>query len=112
MTIINTVVTSKGILPKSADNKFVQGRVKGKYPRNIKFLTACKHCYVTCTPQKPWLPKNQPEGREGLSRTRIPGRGDLGHSDGWQDTEGDHTHPAIHFPIQQEPQTGGLETHG
>ncbi|MBW0540852.1 hypothetical protein O181_080567 [Austropuccinia psidii MF-1] len=56
--------------------------------------------------------KNQPEDREGLSRTRIPGRGHLGHSGGWQDTEGTHTHPAIHFPIEQEPQTRVLERHG
>ncbi|MBW0478563.1 hypothetical protein O181_018278 [Austropuccinia psidii MF-1] len=56
--------------------------------------------------------RNQPEDREGLSRTRRPGRGHLGHSDGWQDTEGNHTHYAIHFSIQQEPQTRGLERHG
>ncbi|MBW0482855.1 hypothetical protein O181_022570 [Austropuccinia psidii MF-1] len=43
ITIINPVLTSKGQLPKLADNKFVQGTVKGKYPKNIKFLTACKH---------------------------------------------------------------------
>ena len=43
ITIINPVVTSKVKLPKSEDNKFVQGTVKGKYPKNIKFLTACKH---------------------------------------------------------------------
>ncbi|MBW0532044.1 hypothetical protein O181_071759 [Austropuccinia psidii MF-1] len=56
--------------------------------------------------------RNQPEDREGLSRSRRPGRGHLGHSGGWQDTEGNHTHSAIHFPIQQEPQTRGLERHG
>ncbi|MBW0496172.1 hypothetical protein O181_035887 [Austropuccinia psidii MF-1] len=56
--------------------------------------------------------RNQPEDRERLSRTRKPGRGHLGHSGGWQDTEGNHSHPAIHFPIQQEPQTRGLERHG
>ncbi|MBW0529855.1 hypothetical protein O181_069570 [Austropuccinia psidii MF-1] len=50
--------------------------------------------------------------REGLSRTRRHGRGHLGHSGGWQDTEGNHTHSAIHFPIQQEPQTRGLERYG
>ncbi|MBW0492288.1 hypothetical protein O181_032003, partial [Austropuccinia psidii MF-1] len=55
---------------------------------------------------------NQPEDREGLSRTRRPGRGHLGHSGRWQDTEGNHTHSAIHFPIQQEPQTGRLERYG
>ncbi|MBW0550363.1 hypothetical protein O181_090078 [Austropuccinia psidii MF-1] len=56
--------------------------------------------------------RNQPEDREGLSRTRRPGRGNLGHSGGWQDTEGNHTHSAIHFSIQQEPQTRGLEKYG
>ncbi|MBW0492483.1 hypothetical protein O181_032198 [Austropuccinia psidii MF-1] len=53
--------------------------------------------------------RNQPEDREGFSRTKRPGRGHLGHSGGWQDTEGNHTHSAIHFPIQQEPKTRGLE---
>ncbi|MBW0562713.1 hypothetical protein O181_102428 [Austropuccinia psidii MF-1] len=56
--------------------------------------------------------RNQPEDREGLSRTRRPGRGHLGHSGGWQNTEGNHTHTAIHIPIQQEPQTRGLERYG
>ncbi|MBW0514351.1 hypothetical protein O181_054066 [Austropuccinia psidii MF-1] len=51
----------------------------------------------------------QPEDREGWSRTRRPGRGHLRRSGGWQDTEGNHTHSAIHFPIKQEPQTRGLE---
>ncbi|MBW0482821.1 hypothetical protein O181_022536 [Austropuccinia psidii MF-1] len=53
--------------------------------------------------------RNQPEDREGLSRTRRPGRGHVGHSRGWKNTEGNHTHTAIHIPIQQEPQTRGLE---
>ncbi|MBW0467716.1 hypothetical protein O181_007431 [Austropuccinia psidii MF-1] len=56
--------------------------------------------------------RNLPEDREGLSRIRRPGRGHLGHSGGWQDAEGDHTHSAIHFPIQQETQTRGLERGG
>ncbi|MBW0533201.1 hypothetical protein O181_072916 [Austropuccinia psidii MF-1] len=56
--------------------------------------------------------RNQPEDKEGLSRTRRHGRGHLGHSGGWKDTVGNHTHPAIHFPIQQEPQTRGLERYG
>ncbi|MBW0527316.1 hypothetical protein O181_067031 [Austropuccinia psidii MF-1] len=56
--------------------------------------------------------RNQPEDREGFSRTRRPGRGHLGHSGGWQDTEGNHIHSAIHFPIKQEPQTRGLERYG
>ncbi|MBW0541504.1 hypothetical protein O181_081219 [Austropuccinia psidii MF-1] len=58
------------------------------------------------------IPRNQPEDREGLSRTRRTGRGHLGHSGGWQDIEGDHTHSSIHFPIQQKPQTRGLEGYG
>ncbi|MBW0537217.1 hypothetical protein O181_076932 [Austropuccinia psidii MF-1] len=56
--------------------------------------------------------RNQPEDREGLSRTRRPGRGHLGHSGGSQVIEGNHTHTAIHFPFQQEPQTRGLERYG
>ncbi|MBW0512323.1 hypothetical protein O181_052038 [Austropuccinia psidii MF-1] len=56
--------------------------------------------------------RNQPEDREGLYRTKGPGRGHLGHSGGWQDTEGNHVHYAIHFSIQQEPQTRGLERYG
>ncbi|MBW0486518.1 hypothetical protein O181_026233 [Austropuccinia psidii MF-1] len=56
--------------------------------------------------------RNQLEDREGLSRTRRPGRGHLGHIGGWQDTEGNHTHSEIHFSIQQEPQTRGLERYG
>ncbi|MBW0461300.1 hypothetical protein O181_001015 [Austropuccinia psidii MF-1] len=52
--------------------------------------------------------RNQQEYREGLSRTRRPGRAHFGHSGGWQDTEGNHTHPAIHLPIQQKSQTRGL----
>ncbi|MBW0549623.1 hypothetical protein O181_089338 [Austropuccinia psidii MF-1] len=58
------------------------------------------------------LPRNQPEYREGLSRIRRPGRGHLGNSGGWQDTEENHTHTSIHFPIKQEPQTRGLERYG
>ncbi|MBW0537547.1 hypothetical protein O181_077262 [Austropuccinia psidii MF-1] len=53
--------------------------------------------------------RNQPEDREGLSRTKRPGRGHLGHSGGWQSNEGDNINPAIHTPIQQEPQTRSLE---
>ncbi|MBW0484494.1 hypothetical protein O181_024209 [Austropuccinia psidii MF-1] len=33
------------------------------------------------------IPRNQPEDRDGLSRTRRPGGGHLGHSGGWQDIE-------------------------
>ncbi|MBW0521287.1 hypothetical protein O181_061002 [Austropuccinia psidii MF-1] len=58
------------------------------------------------------LQRNQPEDREGLSRTRRPGRGHLGHSGGWKNNEGDNINLAIHTPIQQEPQTRGLEGYG
>ncbi|MBW0508717.1 hypothetical protein O181_048432 [Austropuccinia psidii MF-1] len=58
------------------------------------------------------IPRNQPEDREGLSRTRGPGGGNLGHSGGQQDIEGNNTHSAIHFPIQQKPQNRGLEGYG
>ncbi|MBW0491412.1 hypothetical protein O181_031127 [Austropuccinia psidii MF-1] len=56
--------------------------------------------------------RHQPEDRKGLSRTRRPGRGHLGHNDGWQDIEGSHTHSAIHISIPQQPQTRGLEGYG
>ncbi|MBW0501492.1 hypothetical protein O181_041207, partial [Austropuccinia psidii MF-1] len=55
---------------------------------------------------------NQPEDREGFSRTRRPERGHLGHSGGWKNNEGNNINPAIHTPIQQEPQTRGLEGYG
>ncbi|MBW0487545.1 hypothetical protein O181_027260 [Austropuccinia psidii MF-1] len=56
--------------------------------------------------------RNQPEDREGFSRTRRPGRVHLGNSGGWQDTEVNHSYSAINFPIQQEPKTKGLEGYG
>ncbi|MBW0515976.1 hypothetical protein O181_055691 [Austropuccinia psidii MF-1] len=56
--------------------------------------------------------RHQPEDREGLSRTRRSGRGHLGNSGGWQDIEENHTHSSIHIPIQQKPQTRGLEGYG
>ncbi|MBW0506378.1 hypothetical protein O181_046093 [Austropuccinia psidii MF-1] len=56
--------------------------------------------------------RHQPEDREGLSRTRRPRRGHIGHSGGLQDIEGNHTHSAIHIQIQQKPQTQGLEGYG
>ncbi|MBW0527101.1 hypothetical protein O181_066816 [Austropuccinia psidii MF-1] len=52
---------------------------------------------------------NQQDDNEGLSGTRRPGRGHLGHSGGWQETEGNHPHSAIHLAIQQRPQSRGLE---
>ncbi|MBW0460881.1 hypothetical protein O181_000596 [Austropuccinia psidii MF-1] len=55
------------------------------------------------------IPWNQIEDREGFYRTRRPGRGHFGHSGGWQDIEGNHTHSAIHFPVKKKPQTRGLE---
>ncbi|MBW0542314.1 hypothetical protein O181_082029 [Austropuccinia psidii MF-1] len=55
------------------------------------------------------IPRNQPEDKEGLSRTKRPGGGHLGHSGRWQDIEGNHTHSAIHFIIQKKRQTRGLE---
>ncbi|MBW0481074.1 hypothetical protein O181_020789 [Austropuccinia psidii MF-1] len=58
------------------------------------------------------IPRNQQEDRQGLFRTRIPGNGHLGNNNGWKDTEGNHTHSAIHLPIQQKPQTRGLEGYG
>ncbi|MBW0505480.1 hypothetical protein O181_045195 [Austropuccinia psidii MF-1] len=53
------------------------------------------------------IPRNQPEDRQGLFRTRRLGH--LGHSGGWQETEGNHNHSAIHLPAQQKHQTRGLE---
>ncbi|MBW0480782.1 hypothetical protein O181_020497 [Austropuccinia psidii MF-1] len=56
--------------------------------------------------------RNQPGDRKGLSRTRRPDRGHLGHSSGWQNNEGDNINPTIHTSIQWRPQTRGLERHG
>ncbi|MBW0559283.1 hypothetical protein O181_098998 [Austropuccinia psidii MF-1] len=53
--------------------------------------------------------RHNPEDREGLSRTRRPERGHLGHSGGWQDIEGNNSHSAIHIPIEHKPQTRVLE---
>ncbi|MBW0486674.1 hypothetical protein O181_026389, partial [Austropuccinia psidii MF-1] len=52
------------------------------------------------------------EDREAFSIARRPGRGHLGHSGGWQNNEGDNINPAIHTPIQQGPQTTGLDGYG
>ncbi|MBW0542866.1 hypothetical protein O181_082581 [Austropuccinia psidii MF-1] len=52
---------------------------------------------------------NHPEDREGLTQTSRRGRGHLGHSNGWQNLEGNHTHSEIYFPFTQKPQTRGLE---
>ncbi|MBW0470581.1 hypothetical protein O181_010296 [Austropuccinia psidii MF-1] len=56
--------------------------------------------------------RNQLEDREGLSRTRRPGEGHLGHSVGWKDIERNRNHSAIQFPIHQKPQNRGLEGYG
>ncbi|MBW0525630.1 hypothetical protein O181_065345 [Austropuccinia psidii MF-1] len=56
--------------------------------------------------------RNQPENREGLYRTRKPGRGHLGHSDEWKDIEGIHTHSVIQIQIKQKPQIRGVEQYG
>ncbi|MBW0492260.1 hypothetical protein O181_031975 [Austropuccinia psidii MF-1] len=56
--------------------------------------------------------RNQQEDREGFSRTRRPLVEHLGHSGGWKDIEGYHTHSAIHISIQQKPQYRGLEEYG
>ncbi|MBW0560832.1 hypothetical protein O181_100547 [Austropuccinia psidii MF-1] len=56
--------------------------------------------------------RNQPEDIEDLSGARRPGRGHLGCSSGWQDTERNNTHPSINIPVQQKPQTRGLEGYG
>ncbi|MBW0556854.1 hypothetical protein O181_096569 [Austropuccinia psidii MF-1] len=56
--------------------------------------------------------RNQPEDREGWSRTRRTERGHPGHSGGWKINEGGNINPAIHTPIQWRPQTRGLERHG
>ncbi|MBW0538360.1 hypothetical protein O181_078075 [Austropuccinia psidii MF-1] len=58
------------------------------------------------------IPRNQPEDREGLSRTERPGRGHLGHSGGWKATEGNNSQTSINLQIQQKPQTKGLEEYG
>ncbi|MBW0470735.1 hypothetical protein O181_010450 [Austropuccinia psidii MF-1] len=58
------------------------------------------------------IPRNQPEDRESLCRTRRPREGHLGHNSGCQDTELNHTSSAIHLPIQKKPQTRGLKGYG
>ncbi|MBW0465148.1 hypothetical protein O181_004863 [Austropuccinia psidii MF-1] len=58
------------------------------------------------------IQRNKPEDRQGIFRTRRPGTGNLGHNSGGQDTEENHGHHSIHLPIQQKPQTRGLEGYG
>ncbi|MBW0475675.1 hypothetical protein O181_015390 [Austropuccinia psidii MF-1] len=58
------------------------------------------------------IPRNQLEDRQGLFRTRRPGIVYLGHHGWWQDPEGNYTHSTINLPIEQNPQTRGLEGYG
>ncbi|MBW0472986.1 hypothetical protein O181_012701 [Austropuccinia psidii MF-1] len=58
------------------------------------------------------IPQNQPEDRQGLLKTRRPGSGYLAHHSEWNNTEGNHTQSSIHLPIEQKPQTRGLEVYG
>ncbi|MBW0491486.1 hypothetical protein O181_031201 [Austropuccinia psidii MF-1] len=44
-----------------------------------------------------------------MFRSRRSGLGQHGQ---WQDTQGNHSHTSIHLPIQQEPQTRGLDRYG
>ncbi|MBW0475628.1 hypothetical protein O181_015343 [Austropuccinia psidii MF-1] len=53
--------------------------------------------------------RNQTKDNPGLFSTRKSGSG---HHGGWQNTQGNHSHATIHLPIQQEPQTRGLEGYG
>ncbi|MBW0465667.1 hypothetical protein O181_005382 [Austropuccinia psidii MF-1] len=54
-------------------------------------------------------PRNQPEDRTGLFRTRRSGSWKNG---GWKNTQGNNLHSAIHLPINHETQTSGLEGYG
>ncbi|MBW0460475.1 hypothetical protein O181_000190 [Austropuccinia psidii MF-1] len=58
------------------------------------------------------IPRNQPEDRQGLFRTRRPGTGHLGHNSGWKETEQNNTHCAITLSMQQKPKKRGLEEYG
>ncbi|MBW0464163.1 hypothetical protein O181_003878 [Austropuccinia psidii MF-1] len=55
------------------------------------------------------VPMNESEDREELVRATGPG---FGHYGGWQDTQGNSTHTAIHLPVQQTPLTRGLDRNG
>ncbi|MBW0468638.1 hypothetical protein O181_008353 [Austropuccinia psidii MF-1] len=83
ITIGNPVVTSKGKLPKSADNKFVQDTVKETLASKGTNQRTEKAC-------------SEPEDLE----------------EDTLETEVNQTHTAIHIPIQQKPQTRGLERYG
>ncbi|MBW0578074.1 hypothetical protein O181_117789, partial [Austropuccinia psidii MF-1] len=55
---------------------------------------------------------NQAEDRQVLFRIRRPGTGPIGHSGGWNDTEGNNTHSSIHHLIQYKPETRELDGYG
>ncbi|MBW0484485.1 hypothetical protein O181_024200 [Austropuccinia psidii MF-1] len=42
----------------------------------------------------------------------ISRRSRFGHHGKWKDTKGNCAHTPIHLPIQQRPQTRGLDRHG
>ncbi|MBW0502034.1 hypothetical protein O181_041749 [Austropuccinia psidii MF-1] len=58
------------------------------------------------------IPRNQPEDREGVSRTRRPGRGHLGHIDspqtrgleGYGSSSSAPQSPQRSFPMENEQQ--------
>ncbi|MBW0527134.1 hypothetical protein O181_066849 [Austropuccinia psidii MF-1] len=55
------------------------------------------------------VPRTQKKDRKGLFRTRRPV---LVQHDEWKDRQGDHIHTPFHLPIQQKPQTRGLDREG
>ncbi|MBW0560723.1 hypothetical protein O181_100438 [Austropuccinia psidii MF-1] len=83
---------------------------KGRGKRDSEGLITAK-TWTPIATQRIRKPQNS-ASIQGLFRTTRPGRGHLGHNGEWQYNEGNHTHSAIHFPIQQEPQTRGLDIHG
>ncbi|MBW0563866.1 hypothetical protein O181_103581 [Austropuccinia psidii MF-1] len=56
--------------------------------------------------------KELARGQRKIFRTRRPVRGHIGHSGGWRKIQGNHIHSVIHLPVQQKPQTRGLEGYG
>ncbi|MBW0486416.1 hypothetical protein O181_026131 [Austropuccinia psidii MF-1] len=55
------------------------------------------------------VPRTLPQERTGIFRLRISGLGKHGE---WQETKGNHSNTPIHLPIEQTPQTGGMDRHG
>ncbi|MBW0563468.1 hypothetical protein O181_103183 [Austropuccinia psidii MF-1] len=90
ITIINPVVTSKGRFLKALDNTFLQGTVRGTLESQ----------------------GNSQRTERACPEPKRPAGGHLGHSYGWKEIEENHTHSFIHLPIQQKPQTRGLEGYG